>query len=419
MDRPLDGLERRFWLLGQAVSVNVVATSRVRGAFDARDVRAALDAVQTRHAPLRVHVDDGPPPRFVSGAPALRLRRIGRREDDAWHAVAEAELGERFPSSPGPLLRATLVQRGDVSELILACHHAIGDAFALFGLTGEVLRRLAGEPAGPPSGDEPLGALVPPGDRGLAGRIAFLREAQRLASEAKRVRADGLRRERDVPPTARRSRIVQRILDPAATGRLTARARREATTVQGALAAAALRAVREDAGRDIGLGCQHAVNLGARLPRRAPDAFGLHAVGVPTYHRVAAQPFWHLARETHAGLGALLARRVPLLTPAYLEATMPRDAAAAAEAIDRADRLDLAAIVVTNLGRLDASPGPPPSWETFHFAAAVNLGCVVMVAATTFRGTLTCNFVTPEPLIGLARAQRLADTAMAELGSSP
>src|SRR5262245_27554030 len=32
MSRPLDGLERRFWLLGREVSVNVAATARVRGA---------------------------------------------------------------------------------------------------------------------------------------------------------------------------------------------------------------------------------------------------------------------------------------------------------------------------------------------------------------------------------------------------
>lgn len=418
MERPLDGLERRFWLLGRAVSVNVVATARVRGVLHERDMRAALDGAQARHPRLRLRIDDGPPPRFVGGAPALPLRLVARVGAEAWRPVAEEELGLSFSS--GPLLRATLVRGAGASELILTCHHAIGDAFALFALTGELLRAVAGEPPGPPHDDEPaLSALLPAGERGLAGRVAFLREAQRLAIEAKRVRAEGLRREQDAPPAARRSRIVQRSLAAPATEALAVRARHERTTVQGALAAAALCAVRGDTGRDLGLGCQQAVNLGTRLSRPAPGAFGVYAVGVPTYHQVGAQEFWELARETQAALELLLQRRTPLLTPAYLEGTIPRDAAAAVDAVNHADRLELAAVAVSNLGRIDAVPLPGLSWETFHFGAAVTLGSVLMLAATTFRGVLTCNFITPDPLVGPTRADGLADAAMVALRSAP
>ncbi len=420
MDRPLDGLERRLWLLGRAVSVNVVATARVRGVLREREVRGALDAAQARHPQLRLCIDEGPPPRFVGGAPAPALRVVPRDRGDAWRAAAEEDLGQRFPSTPGPLLRATLVHGGEASELILACHHAIGDGFALFSLMGEVLSYAAGEPPGPSLGAEPpLSALVPADARGLAARIAFAREAQRLASEARLVRAEGLRRDRATPPAERRSRIVQRALDAQGTQALAARARQARTTVQGALAAAALRAVREDAGRDLGLGCQQSVYLGTRLGRPPPEAFGVYALGVPTYHRVGAQEFWSLARETRTALEGLLERRTPLLAPAYLEATIPRDAAAAGDVVERADGLDLAAVAVTNLGRIDPPALPGLCWETFHFGSAVGLGNVLMLATTTFRGALTCNFITPDPLVGPARAERLADAAMANLRTAP
>jgi hypothetical protein len=233
------------------------------------------------------------------------------------------------------------------------------------------------------------------------------------------VRPKALRRDVDAPAVQRRSRIVQRVLGAPETAALAARAMRQRTTVQGALSAAALQAVRADAGRPLGLGCHHAVDLRADLERPVREAFGLYAVGVPTYHRVDVQAFWDLARETRTALGTLLQRRVPLLTAAHLEATMPRDAAAARDLVEQADHLDLVAVAVTGLHDLSSPVLPGLEWEAFQFAGAVGIGNVLFVAATTFRGSLTLDFVTAEPLVAPARAEQLADRTMEILAAAP
>ncbi|MCA1813335.1 MAG: condensation domain-containing protein, partial [Halobacteriales archaeon] len=253
MDRPLDGWERRFWIVGLEATVNVVTVAYLHGPLRPDALRQALGHAQRRHAMLRVHVEDtAEGPRWrEEGTPGLVLRTVRRDGAATWREVADRELSERFAAAPGPLLRAMLVEGQEEHELLLTFHHAIGDALAGHALTGELLRSAAGHAPGPalPAPPGPF-ALLPGWARGVRGRVRFLREGVRAARLLRVTPPRGLPRDAEAPPGERRSRLLHAELHEAQTNSLAARCRAEGATVQGALSAAVLGALADEVGHD-------------------------------------------------------------------------------------------------------------------------------------------------------------------------
>jgi phthiocerol/phthiodiolone dimycocerosyl transferase-like enzyme len=412
--RPLDGFERQFWMVRQLAPMNVVAVAHLASSVDPAAARRVLDALQAKHAMLRARIAVGPDgPRFeVDGAEPLSLRVV-TGDAEAWQREAEAELNAPF-SDEGPLVRAVLVRQMDGSDVGLVFDHVIGDAMASFELLRAFARGLR-DPAtlaGPPLPLPPaLTSLLP--DDIVRETPAFAARAGQgmrtlLASGALRT----LPREHDAPVGERRSRILHATLDEAATTALADRARKERTSVHGALCAALLRAVQSELDAPCMLGVTSPINVRGQLARPPGEDFGFYVAPMPTFHQVARErPFWELAREVKAQVQAIVMERRSLRMLALVEGTVPRDASLAARAAQQSDRLGLVAATATNLGRLDA-----PELKGFHFAAGINShGPTVLVAATTVHGRLALNLVHPEPLIGRARAERILGGLQADL----
>lgn len=422
MDRPLGGLERQFWQLGAVASANAVAVVRVRGGLEPDGLRAALSWARRRHPLLGVHVVEAAAgPRFeAESTPPLPLRLAPEVPPEAWPAEAEAEMAEAFPSR-GPLARAALLGDGDATTLLVTFHHALADGTSAFDLALDLLRvaggtRVAAEPLPAPPLGELLGA-----PRG--GGLATLREGLGAVATALAPGKPRFPPEAAAPPPERRTGILHRRLDADVTAALVERSRAEGTTVHGALAAAWLGALRDEAGQDGTYTLNSAVNVRPYLPRAPPArSFGLYAAARNTFHRVARdRPFWDLAREARASLAAAVQGPALAAYLARLERRVPgpTDPSRTARMVDAMDRWFPPRVALTNLGRLEAPDLGRLAMEDITFTPSMAAGgCAVLVVAATTQGRLSMTTVHPMPLVGRARAARLAEGAAARLAEA-
>lgn len=405
-ERLLDGLERLFWLMGRAAVFNIVASARLTGLLAPEALRVALDAAQARHPLLRARIalrEGGPA--FVPGAGPLPLRAEPLPPGDGWLRRMEDELHAPFPDE-GPLLRATLLHGGPEHVLLLAFHHCIGDGFAAWSLLGDLVRVASGQ----------AGALPPlPLPPGLAQALPPFTPTAPPAPPPEVAR---LPLDEDTPVGSRRTRLLQRHLEPAEVDALAARARQEGTTVQGALAAAMLQAAaRETGDRPAVLGLNSPLNLRERLrPPLGPD-FVLGAFAPPLFLRAdPAEPLWGLAREVRAQLRVLAEGDAVFSVLAAVEQGCPREPGAAQAMPGRIAAQTPVATGVTNLGRVPPPPPGPLRVRSFDCAASLELAPSSVVAyAATFEGRLALTFMHAEPVVGAARAGRIADGTVARL----
>lgn len=407
VERPLDGLERLFWLLGRAAVFNIVASARLEGPLAAEDLRRALDAAQRRHPLLGARIalrEHGPV--FTAGAGPIPLRVEPLGPGEAWMRAMEEELHAPF-SDDGPLARGTLLQGADSHVLLVAFHHAIGDGFAAWSLLTDLVRVASGQHAAlPPLPPLPgMAQMLPARDFGLPMPPPAAPPAR-------------LPQDDDVTPGERRTRLLQRHIEAEQLEALAARARAEGTTVQGALAAAMLQAAALEAGgKRATLGLNSPLNLRDRLTQPVGAAFGLFAFAPPLFLEAdPAAPLWGLAREVRARLRALAETDAALAVLAQLEVRVPREANAAQAMPGRIAAQPPVAVGVTNLGRVPPAPAGPLRVRSFDCAASLELaGASVVVYAATFEGRLALTFMHPEPVVGRARAARIADQVVARL----
>jgi hypothetical protein len=404
--RPLDGLERQFWRMGRAAVFNIVAAARVEGPLDAAAVQRGFAAARHRHPRIGARILRSPEgPRFAPGAAPLAVREEPLPPGDGWMRLAEDDLHAPFPDE-GPLLRARLLRapHGQETVLLLAFHHALGDGFAAWALLRDVLT-VAGGGALPP---EPLPAPAM-GPLAVPGELPPAAPADPPA---------GLAAEGQAPPRERRTRLLGRHLAPPEVQALAATAKAEGTTVQGALAAAMLRAVAREVGPGHHvLGLTSPVSLRERLATPVGEAFGLYAFAPPVFLRVPPDGTpWPLAREIRGALQGL-AEGGAAAVLARLEEWVPRDDAGVEQMAERVAAMPPVAAGVTNLGRV-APPPLPGGLELRSFDCAASLevaGPCVVVYAVTFDGRLDLTFMHAEPLVGRERAGRVADAVVADL----
>jgi hypothetical protein len=111
-------------------------------------------------------------------------------------------------------------------------------------------------------------------------------------------------------PSDRRNGLVHRRLHGEALRRLKDQARREQTTLHGALCAALLLAVTREVFAEryqqqtaTTVGCFSAVNLRPELVPSVGEEMGLYISQVTTFHKVVPEPsLWALARESRQRL---------------------------------------------------------------------------------------------------------------------
>ncbi len=146
--------QERLWFLDRVspglvggAAYNIAIAIDVAGAIDQRALRESLDEIVRRHEALRTTFSaEGGVPRQVIGPrtavplAVVDLRRVPQAEQLAEiERLARQEAERPFDLARGPLLRATLIARGDTEHvLLLSVHHIVADAWSM----GVLLREL-------------------------------------------------------------------------------------------------------------------------------------------------------------------------------------------------------------------------------------------------------------------------------------
>jgi NRPS condensation-like uncharacterized protein len=280
-----------FWLMDQKHPVHLTVTAEVKGITKAQNWRDALDAVQKRHPILSTSIkrnEEGQPALHQVDPAPIPLRVVDGSVQEHWELELDREMALPFTPEQAPLIRTVLIHKPQSAVLIIIAHHAIADGMALVFLIRDLLQVLSGEQievfSFSSSGEE------------LLNKLPKREEiVQAEASQAGAPAAEpALYREDDgLAP-----RATARKLDENLTAAVRERARREGTTVQGALCAALVLAGRKTSStwRKQSVRVMSPVNARAHLG--AGEACGLYlgAGAMIRFQPGASGDFWELAR---------------------------------------------------------------------------------------------------------------------------
>jgi NRPS condensation-like uncharacterized protein len=289
--RALGAREQMFWLMNQKHPVHLTVTAEVKGITKAQNWRDALDAVQKRHPILSTSIkrnEEGQPALYQVDAAPIPLRVVDGSAQEHWELELDREMALPFTPEQAPLIRTVLIHKPQSAVLIMIAHHSIADGMALVFLIRDLLQVLSGEQieafSFSSSGEELLNKLpkreeIVQAEASQAGAPA--------AEPALYREGDGLA-----------PRASARKLDESLTAALRERARREGTTVQGALCAALVLAGRKTSStwRKQSVRVMSPVNARAHL--RAGEACGLYlgAGAMIPFQPSDSSDFWELAR---------------------------------------------------------------------------------------------------------------------------
>jgi NRPS condensation-like uncharacterized protein len=289
--RALGARERLFWLMDQKHQTHLTVTAEIKGLTKVQNWRDALDAVQRRHPILSTSIhrnEEGQPALYRVDAAPIPLRVVDGRVQGRWELELDREMALPFTPEQAPLIRSVLIHNPQSAVLIMVAHHAIADGMALVFLIRALLQVLSGgyiEALSFSSSPEALLSKLPKREE-----IVQAVTSQAGASQA-------------VPALYRKGdglapRATARKLDEHLTATLKERARREGTTVQGALCAALVLAGRKtsSAWRKQSVRVMSPVNARAHLG--AGEACGLYlgGAGMIAFPSDDSRPFWELAR---------------------------------------------------------------------------------------------------------------------------
>jgi NRPS condensation-like uncharacterized protein len=289
--RALGAREHMFWLMDQKHPVHLTVTAEVKGITKAQSWRDALDAVQKRHPILSTSIkrnEEGQPALYQVDAAPIPLRVVDGSVQEHWELELDREMALPFTPEQAPLIRTVLIHKPQSAVLIMIAHHSIADGMALVFLIRDLLQVLSGEQieafSFSSSGEELLNKLpkreeIVQAEASQAGAPA--------AEPALYREGDGL-----APKASARK------LDETLTAALRERARREGTTVQGALCAALVLAGRKTSSTWRKQSVRVMSPINARAHLRAGEACGLYlgAGAMIPFQPGDSSDFWELAR---------------------------------------------------------------------------------------------------------------------------
>jgi len=309
--RALGNTEHLFWLLDQNRPTHFALVAEVDGQIATEAWRDGLLTLQQRHPLLsaRIATNEQMYPCFYAAPGVTIPLRVVEKAHASWQAEVAAELATPFDPSTAPLVRATLLQGGEVSTLILVAHHAVADGMASSFLIGDLLRALSGQRLATLELAQPLEVLL--NDEVLAAPVS---PPTPLAPTPKSFR----------PVESAVAHVEGIALSRELTAQLVARARNEQTTLYGVIAVA----VHEGARRLSPEWCRHPVRTATPIDVRhfssdigtAAGAYITQTVTVDGHQRGA--PFWEMARTIKRNVACAQTREATVAQLKDLQATM-------------------------------------------------------------------------------------------------
>ena len=425
-------MEKYLWVVDRVCRINFIMHARVQGVLNEKIMRRALNAIQARHPLLRVRIErDGwSNLRFCPDrVPEIPLRVADAPAED-WTGEAEKDLNAIFPTSVGPLLRATLVRHDtDSSTALLTFHHSIGDgmsgAYLMRDLVASAALAVRGEDPGLPplAPTKELETYFPPWARGFSGRLKNMAFGVRtFAPMLYWGRPTVPVFDQKAPFEERKACILARTLSTETVGALHETARTYGTTLHGALLAAQVLAIARDRGlkkkRPFFVGSP--VNLRSHLtPPVGEDVGFFVTMGVSINRCKADSEFWPLAREIRQSLWNCVERGDPFVF-SYQQKDLSRISALTGIGplgvktyAALSSRLSAGGLGFSNIGRVPIEEVMDPfKIESLGFAASGSTFSPFVTFGATIESLTTWNFVGMEPLMGREHTQRIADLAV-------
>lgn len=412
--RPLGFMESCMAGLEQAVpgSMQLVAAAQLHGPLDECAAAEAFRLLQHRHPLLRARFELGDEWRLEctgdTTEPPVELARFG--DGAGWEDVFQRQCQTPLPSS-GPLWRALLLGDGTASSfLFLTINHAITDGLSQAALVRQFVSAHNRLVAGGHPDVRPL-PLRPPVERLLEHARSVRSETAPLPETAR------WRREMVVPAAERRPRHICRTLAPSTVRQLRDRARREGTTVNGALVSALIAAGPSVPTCDAVTSCLIPTNIrGLINPPIPSEEMGIYFRDVRLLLDVedVRMGFWKRARrctEMHrAGLDAALAAP---------EGFSIDDIAAGVESFTHStdDAFTLGYGAVSNMGRLEPDPAAGPlRLGSFRIGqGAISGALATSLVVATIDDCMYLTFTSTAPLLSDESALRVVESVLQEI----
>ena len=235
---PAELLMHRFHEQTQGGMI-ISAVARFEGCLDANALHEALRTLQQRHSALRVIIrDSGHSSHFLELSEAPPIPLIWSEVDslDGWPQAVLDLARASFDARHAPLARMRVLYNpgSNITDVILACHHAVSDGRSIMALYHELARLCAGETLPPPPypGLRPV-PLVPRRQGLVKPILGEIRQRIGLRPQLRRYPLTYLQQSPQ-PVEALRRRVWTCI----GTEKIRARASLEQTTLYGALVAA-------------------------------------------------------------------------------------------------------------------------------------------------------------------------------------
>ena len=418
--------------------LNIVMVGRIRGTLDRSRIAEAMEKLRSRHPFLGVRVqidEDGTGSYVAENVPAIVIHVEPRQCEEQWIARVKEEFRIPFPIETGPLVRCSLIQSEEVSELILCGHHAICDGMSLGYLLRDLLKYLA-EPIQeyessiyPPPIDHttvPSPPSTNPILRFIMGRI----NKKWVAKNIRFSESEMCRMHEEFWKHNSAIQVLAWDMDPGATAGLVERCRAENVTVNSALWTAFLAAqydVQDDR-RRYRQRSALAVSTRDKLSVSVGEAFGFYAssltVKLPYSPR---KSFWDNARKVHSRITKELSKTnlfrmfvSEMVHPTLLDSLYFRKYGLLDEAMPKRllDKMGWHEITygyaLTNVGRFDI----PTTYGPYRLEAVYGPLFYSdveekMVGVITVGGRLSIIFASNESVVG--DATRLKEAAMGYL----
>ena len=455
MNRLLGVSEHLRWLVDQRWSFNFALCARVRGAISVQQLTDALAWVQHRHPLLgvRIATEDSQQPRFVSeGVPHIPLRVVKRQGDEHWCQEAEAELSLPFLGSKGPLLRVVFLQNEVISELIITCHHSLGDGLSVIYLIRDILQEIST----PGSRSEILPELpsweelIPLSQGSIsANAIAQVTPTQKITKsnagvvlnhasdkgvwsnpvgvQGDKGTLEGFSslpttydhpRDKEAIEASSRSSILYWCLSPEETAKLVSRCREKQASVQSALCAAFLLSIAHQMNwsEDTSHPCLSPCNVRKYLVPEIGEDFGLYICSLLSSHILKPETsFWELAQEVKHQIKEWTAGKlfedIPKST-AFLS-TQP-DPQTVYQQMDEKIKL-----VITNLGRLNIPQEYGSlSLEAIYGPTAQGTENAKTVGVMTLGGKMFLTLTFSESVLPRSIAEKIQTEAMQRISEA-
>jgi amino acid adenylation domain-containing protein len=147
----LSHAQKRLWLTdrmadGKDVTYNMPSAYRIEGSLDVSALRKAFSVLIERHESLRTsfHSINGVPKQKIHPNTNFRVTEVSLKEDrdkeEKLGLMLAAEPAKAFNLQEPGLIRATLVETGEESHvLMITMHHIISDAWSTEKLIGEIV----------------------------------------------------------------------------------------------------------------------------------------------------------------------------------------------------------------------------------------------------------------------------------------